>query len=110
MAVGENFFWQIQPSSHEERGPIDCVKANDFFSDEMDISGPVTIEFVFLDGIADRGDVVGERVGPNVENVFLVTGPGDAPLKGGAADGKIPETTAHEGDYFVAARFGLDEV
>ena len=84
-------FWEIQASSHEERRPVDGVETDDFFSDQMHVSRPVTSEFVFFDGVANGGDVVGERVGPDVENVLFVTLPRNAPLQSGTADGKVAQ-------------------
>jgi hypothetical protein len=60
--------------------------------------------------VTQRREVVGEGVDPDVDRVPLVAGHGDAPLDGGARDGKVAQLTAHERDHLVLPGFGADEV
>src|SRR5438309_336035 len=39
-AVREDALGQVEPSSHQEGGPEYCVKANDLFSDEVQVGRP----------------------------------------------------------------------
>ena len=59
------------------------MKTNDVFADEMQIGGPEAALFVV--GAADGAEVGGERVEPDVENVRLFAGNGNAPANRGAA-------------------------
>ena len=77
-------FRQRQHRGHQERGPIDSVETNDVFADEMHIGGPHAALFVIR--AADGAEIGGERVEPDVEDVRLFAGHGNAPADGGARD------------------------
>src|ERR1035437_8346271 len=107
-AVGDDALGQRQVGGHQELGPIDGVEADDFLADEMQVGGPKILAMNFF--AVDGGHVGGECVKPDVEHVLGFVGHGDAPLDGRAGDGEILQTLLDEGDDFVAARFGLNEI
>ena len=90
------------------------METADFFADEVDVGRPEALKagliLRLVGAVAEAGDVVGERIHPDVDDVLFVTGNGDAPGEAGATNGKIFEAAADEGDDFVAARLGLDEI
>ncbi len=94
---------------HQERGPVDAVEAADLLADEVHVGGPEFCEARLVGGIvgavAERGDVVGQRVEPDVDDVLFVARHGNAPGEAGAADGEILEAAADEGDDLAARRF-----
>src|SRR5262249_9166826 len=93
---------------HEKRGPIDGVETNDVLADEMQIGGPVAALFVF--GATNGAEIRSKRIEPDVEDVRLFAGHGNAPANGGAGDAEVFQTAFNEADDFVLAGFRLDEI
>jgi hypothetical protein len=58
---------------------------------------------------AGRGDVIGERIDPDIHDVPGVAGNRHAPIERRAADREIGETPFDEGDDFVAVLLGRHE-
>ena len=87
------------------------MEAHDFFADHVHIGGPVLVEFGGVVGaIAERGNVVRERVEPDVDYVLGIVRHRDAPGERRAADGKIAQSAADEREHFIAPRLGADEM
>src|SRR5260370_36762413 len=84
------------------------METDDVFADEMQIGGPHAALFVV--GTADGAEIGRERVKPNVENVWLFTGDGNAPAEGGARNAEIFQAAFDEADDFVFAAFRLNEI
>ena len=104
-------FGQRQTGGHQERGPVDAVEADDLLADEVQVGGPEGFVLAVVGAApAQGGDVVGQRIEPDVDDVLLVARHGDAPVEAGAGDGEIAQAALHEGDDFVAARLRPDEV
>ena len=63
---------------------------------------------VGLIGVVDGGDVVGERVEPDVHDVLGVPRHRDAPAEGGSRHGEVPESPLlrYERHDFVPSSFG----
>src|SRR5205807_4101878 len=93
QTVREDSLWQRFTRRHQEGGPVNGVKAQDFLADQMQVGRPEVLEFRVI-GIAHTGHIAGERVRPNVEDVLLIARPGDAPLQCGAADGEVTQAAA----------------
>ncbi len=113
-AVGDDLAGQRQSGGEQEGRPIDAVEAHDLFADHVYVGGPVMPESLLILSVgraeAYGGDVVAERVEPDVDDVRGIAGDGDAPGKSGAGDGEIAQAAFDERDDFVAARLGIDEV
>ena len=61
--------------------------------------------------IPQRGDIVGERVDPHVNDVSLVKIDGNAPFEAGAGDAEIVETGLDEVvDHLIHTGLRLEEV
>jgi len=101
-------FGNGRPAAIKKRGPINGVEPDDLFADEMKIGGPES-GFLILRA-ADGAEIRRERVEPDVKNVRLLTGNGNAPANRGARDAEIAEAAFDEAENFVAAGFGLDEI
>ena len=84
------------------------MKADDFLADEMNIGGPEACLLVLR--AADSAEIRGQRVEPDVKDVRLFAGNGNAPANGSARDAEIAEASFDEAKNFVAASFGLDEI
>ena len=101
--LGERFF-----DTHEHRRPDDRVEAHDIFRDHVDVRRPeLAVIVVGAVVVAQRGDIVRERVDPDVDDVTGVEGDRDAPGERGAGDAEILETV---GLVTVLVDLGLEEV
>ena len=73
---------QFDTRSQQKRRPVNSVKAQDVFADEMqrrpELLKPNGLLAFFISE-ADRGDVVGQRVEPNVHRVRRIVRHGHAP-------------------------------
>ncbi len=107
-AVGEDALGQRQVGGHQEGGPEDGVEADDFLADQMQVGGPevVAVNFFAVDG----AHISGQGVEPDIEDVLGFVGNGNAPFDGRPGDGEILQALLDEGDDFVAAGLGLDEI
>jgi len=108
--VGENGFRQRFFGGHQERGPIDAVEANDFLAYQMKLRGPILFPLEFVVAIADAAQIAGERIVPDVDDVFGIAGPGQAPFHGFAADGDVAQARFHPAQDFVAAEGRANEI
>ena len=80
--MGEDAARRLEPGGHQEGRPIDRVKAQDVLADHVQIGGPEGCKLAALAiGIADRGDVVGQRVEPDIHDVRGLPGTGMPQLK-----------------------------
>lgn len=72
-AVAVHLLGQRQIKRHEHGRPDDGVEAHNLLADEMNVGRPVfAVIGIVVRTVAQRGDVVGERVEPDVDDVFLV--------------------------------------
>ncbi len=87
------------------------MEAHDLFPDEMHVGGPeLAVEGVVVRAVAERGDIVGERVDPDVNHVLGVERHRDAPRETRARDAQVLQPLVDELDHLVLAAFGLDEI
>src|SRR5258708_11036192 len=74
----------------------------------MNVGGPES-GFLVLRA-ADCAEIRGERIEPDIKNVRLFAGNGNAPANRSARDAEIAEAAFDEAEHFVAAGFGLGEI
>ena len=98
--------------AHEHGGPDDGVEAHDLLADDVVIGGPVFVIIVVpVVHKAKRGNIVGKRVDPDVDNVLIVEINGHAPLEARARNAQILKTGLDEVvDHLVDAGGGLEEI
>ena len=97
--VTEHLLRQRQVERHEENRPVDGVETDDVLADEVQVCRPITLEL--LGGVAvavvtDAGDVVCERVEPNIHDVLVVKIDRNAPLEGGSGNAEILQAGQEE--------------
>ena len=111
-AMTEHLLGQRQPQRVEHNRPDNGMEADNFLADQMDIRRPVLLEQrVIVRAVAQRGNVVAQRVNPDVHRVLLVERDRDAPLDGRAADAQVFQPRTEEVvQHLVGAAGGLDEV
>jgi hypothetical protein len=97
---------QGQPGRHQEGRPVDRVEAHDVLADDVDVGRPVSPARVPSSGKPVAGDIVGQRVDPDIHDVLRVAGHRHAPVEGGARDREVGEAALHEADDLVAPAVG----
>src|SRR5579872_6130266 len=100
---------QRQSGRHQERGPVHRMEANDVLADDVDVGGPVFPARGVFVGEAAGGDVVVQRVEPDVHDVVGRTGYRNAPAERCAADRQVAQAASHETHDLVAPGGGHDE-
>src|SRR6266849_2692057 len=88
-AVGPDLLWQRQAGGHQKGGPVHGVKADDFLANEMEIGGPES-GFLILRA-AYGAEIRRQRVEPDIKNVGLFAGYGNAPANRCSRDAEIAE-------------------
>ncbi|MCY1232635.1 hypothetical protein D9M72_451370 [compost metagenome] len=110
-AMGKDALGQRQAGRYQESRPIDCVEADDVLADHMDVGWPELGAWTLgIVEIAGRGDVVRQRVDPDIHHVRRVVRNLDAPVEGGARNREILEARFHERNHLVAAFGRTDEI
>ena len=111
-AVTIDVFWQRQVERHQDSRPDDGVEANDLLADKVDICRPEFIEIVVaVVLIAQRVDVVGKCVDPNIYDVSRVKINRYTPAEGGTGNAQVLQTGFDEViDHLVDAAAWLQKV
>ena len=100
-SVRENPPRHVDAGRHQKRRPIDRVKAHDVLADHMKIGGPQALEPRLVIGKADGGDVIGERIHPDIHHMLGIARHRHAPVEGGARDRQVLKAGAHEARHLV---------
>src|SRR6266446_7826008 len=74
----------------------------------FDIGRPVSNFLVIR--AADSTEIRGQRIEPDVKNVWLLARDGNAPANCGARDAEIAEAAFDKAENFIAAGFRLDKI
>ena len=79
-----DLFRQRQIECHQHRRPDDRVEPHDLLADKVHIGGPVLLKIVvLLIAIAERSDIVGECVHPDIDNMLRIKSDRNPPFKRG---------------------------
>jgi len=79
------------------------VKPQDVLADHVHVRGPERpVVLVVVGAVAEGGDVVGERVDPDVGDVLLVLWQRDAPAEGAPADRQVAERPVFQAELELA--------
>jgi hypothetical protein len=106
----EDALGRRQARGHQEGRPVDGVEADDVLADEVDVGRPPLGEGGPVLGVAGGGDVVGQRIQPDIHYMCIVARHLHAPAEAGAADREVAEARLHEGDHLVPPAGRRDEV
>ena len=83
---------QRQPRSQQKGRPVNAMEADDLLANHVH-AGPIPLVERALGGLgrteAESGDVVAQRVQPDVDDVRGIARHGNAPCEGGARNRKI---------------------
>src|SRR6185312_5532903 len=102
-AMAEDLFRERQSSRHQECRPVDGMKTQNVFSNQVKIGRP---EVLPLHG-AHVGD---QRIKPDIEYMPSFHRHGNAPVDGRARDGKIVQPLLYEADCLAFSRLGADKI
>ena len=94
----------------QHRRPVHAVEAQDVLADEVVCRGHHVREALLVGAVADGGDVVDERVEPDVEDVALVPRARDAPVDRRAGDRDVLQALADDAERLVALALGPHDV
>ena len=98
---------------HQENRPVNCMEADDIFSDQMQISRPklfILLAAVAFRIVADTGNIVGQRIQPYINNVFLIEINRDTPFERGSGNAQILQSGKQEiVHHLVFAGYRLDK-
>ena len=106
--VGEDSLRPRQSSAQQQRRPVQAVKADDFFADQVHLRRPVAFEPCI--GKSDAREVVGERIDPDVNHLVRRARHRNAPAHVASAHRKIRQALCELTQHLVASRFRLHEV
>jgi hypothetical protein len=100
---------RIDARRHQHRRPVHAVEPQDVLADQVVHRRPPGGEPLVVLSEADGGDVVDERVVPDVGDMRRVPGQRDAPRDRRAADREVVESTTDEPQRLVALALGTHE-
>ena len=106
----EHLFGQGEARGHQEGRPVYGMETDDILADQVQIRRPVAFKPAALPAIADPGQVIGQRVDPDIHDMAGAARHGYAPVKAGARDRQIAEATLDEAQHLVTAAFRADEI
>ena len=75
----EHLVRQRQTGGHQHGRPVHRVEAQNVLADQVDVGRPDRRELLVVLAVADGGDVVQQRVEPDVDDLLVVPRQGDAP-------------------------------
>ena len=114
--MGKDALRRCNPRRHQKGRPIDGVKAHDVLADEMRAGRPEFPALGVCVWVAGGGDVISQRIKPDIHHMRGIARHLDAPGEAGPRNGKVEflrlfreilEPLQHKGAHFIAPRFGL---
>ena len=102
-AVAEHGFRQRNAGRDQEGRPIDGVEAHHILAHNVQIRRPP-----FAVETARTGEIIGQRVEPDIHHMAFVSGHRNAPGEAGAADRQIRKPAGNKGAHLVETAGGLD--
>ena len=90
--VAEYLLRQRLAERHQEDRPVDGMEADDILADQVHVRGPETLVMLVMVAVrivAAEGDIVGQRVQPDVDHVARIKVHRDAPAERGAGHAQV---------------------
>ena len=108
----EYLLGQLKSQRVQHDRPVNRMEAHDFLAHQMHVRRPVFVKQLRMIGaVAQRGNVIGKRVDPNVHHVLGIEIHRHAPLEGCAAHAQILKSGTQEIiQHFVRPRRRLNEI
>ncbi|MPM78915.1 hypothetical protein SDC9_125930 [bioreactor metagenome] len=97
--------------AHQHGGPDDGVEPDNLLAHDVHAGPPFFVVIVLVVAIAQRGNIVAQRVHPHVDHMSRVKIHGDAPSEGGPGDAQVFKTRLDKVfHHLVHPGAGLKEV
>src|SRR5437588_9155703 len=85
------------------------MKAGDVLADEMEVRRPPLPKQFFVAAVTDSGDVVQDRIEPDIDCERFIKRNANAPVLTGAAYIDVLQAALHQAQYFIPPAFRLDK-
>ena len=90
------------------------MEAHDFLANHLQVRRPILLELLLV-GFVGRsetysGDVIRQRVQPDVNHVLGIVGHRNAPGKSAATNREVAQPAAHKGHHLIAPRLRTNEL
>ena len=95
----EDLLGKFHAESHQEDRPVDGMEADDILADQVQVSGPVLVKkriVIAVRIVSQTGDVVAQRIEPDVDNVAGRKVHRDSPCEGRTGDTQILQSGQQE--------------
>ena len=79
------------------------MKTDDVLTNEVIVNGPMAIEHFIVCSVTNSGDVIGERIKPDIGDVLVIPRQLNAPRKTIATDTEIKKSLLDKSNDFVHA-------
>ena len=99
-----------QVGRHEERWPINCVKADDILADNVHAGGPVFAPFRRVVRKSYTRYVRRQRVEPDVHHMVLATRNLHPPIETRPRDRQIAQAAFDKANGFIPPTFRTDKI
>ena len=111
-AVAEHLFRQRQAQGMQHNRPVNRMEAHDLLTHQVDIRRPVfAVKLVVFRSVAQSGNIIAQRVNPDIYGVLVVKVHRNAPFDAGPAHAQILEAGTQEvGQHLVSPFCRLDKV
>src|SRR5262249_20877085 len=109
-AVAVDLLGKLDPRRHQEGRPIDGMEADDVLADQVDVRRPVAAPKFGIVRIAEAGDVVGQRVEPDIHYMAVASRHWDAPVKARPRNAEVLQSAFDKADNLIPPAVRLDEI
>ena len=110
----ENFFGKRQTESHKEYRPVNGVESYYVLADDVNVARPALVEEfgrIAVRVVTDAGDVISQRVEPDVNDVRRIEIDGNTPFERRSRNAEILQSRKKKiVHHFVLSRNGIDEI
>ena len=111
--MSKHLFWQWKSECHEHDRPINRMETQNIFSDQMKICRPEFVKHLIAVSvliITKSGNVVAQRIDPNIYDVARIKVYRNAPFETGSGNTEILKSRQKEiVHHFVFTRLRLDK-
>ena len=110
--MAKHLLGQRKTERMQHNRPDDRVETHDFLANQMDIGRPILLkQRIVIRTVAQRVDVIGQRVHPDIDGVFRIEVHRNSPLERRARNAQILQTGDQEViEHFSRARRRLNEI
>ena len=101
--MAEHLFGKLQIGAHQEGRPVDRVEPDNVLADQVQVRRPVFRKVTALIWKTKPGQIVGQRIDPDIHHVVIAAWNLDPPIKAGSRNRQIAQARFDECDHLVPA-------